>query len=131
MKYVYPVVLTPVPEGWYAVWVPDLDIDTQGESIADAMDMARDVISLWACTELDRGHEIPQPSDVRSIIPKPEAIVTLVDIDLEVYRLELEMEKKVVNKNLSIPLWLSVRAEEAGLDFSIVLSDALRDRLGI
>lgn len=43
MKYAYPIVITP-SDGDYVVYVPDLDINTQGSSVADAMEMARDAI---------------------------------------------------------------------------------------
>lgn len=54
MKKVYPVVLTPAETG-YVVYVPDLKINTEGENIANAMEMARDAIGLWAICEEDMG----------------------------------------------------------------------------
>ena len=50
MKAVYPIILTPAERG-YVVFVPDLDINTEGEDLADAIEMARDAIGLWGITE--------------------------------------------------------------------------------
>ena len=55
MKAVYPIILTPAERG-YVVFVPDLDINTEGEDLADAIEMARDAIGLWGITEEDAGH---------------------------------------------------------------------------
>ena len=85
MKYFYPVVLTPTSDGWYAVYVPDLEIDTQGKTVADALDMARDAIGLWGVCEEDAGRKIPTPS---LVTPKHEddELVSLVEIDFASYR---------------------------------------------
>ena len=61
MKAVYPIILTPAERG-YVVFVPDLDINTEGEDLADAIEMARDAIGLWGITEEDAGRKIPQAS---------------------------------------------------------------------
>ena len=45
MKGVYPVFIT-VGSKYYLVRIPDFDIDTQGEDLADAIEMARDAIGL-------------------------------------------------------------------------------------
>ena len=61
MKAAYPIVLTPAGSG-YVVTVPDLQINTEGADIADAIDMAADAIGLWGITAQDMGKEIPAPS---------------------------------------------------------------------
>lgn len=42
----YPIILEKEADGYF-VTVPDIDRYTQGEDIADAMEMARDLICLW------------------------------------------------------------------------------------
>ena len=54
MVKVYPVVLTPTSDGYF-VTVPDLNINTQGETLAQAIFMARDAIGLWGISEQDDG----------------------------------------------------------------------------
>lgn len=49
MKTAYPIILTPAETG-YVVTVPDLQINTEGADIADAIDMAADAIGLWGIT---------------------------------------------------------------------------------
>jgi predicted RNase H-like HicB family nuclease len=128
LKKVYPIILTPAEHG-YVVHVTDLDIHTQGNDLADAIDMARDCIGLWGITEEDIGRSIPEPSP---LLPKPardNEIVSLVDIDFAAYR--KAQDNRTVRKNLTIPGWLNVEAEKAGLNFSQVLQEALKEQLNI
>ncbi|MCC2259599.1 type II toxin-antitoxin system HicB family antitoxin [Intestinimonas aquisgranensis] len=128
MKQVYPVILHPEPEGGYSVSVPDLNIGTQGETIAECIDMARDAIGLWGICEQDEGRVIPEPS---GLMPEHEEgeLVTLVDIDFDAYRRAHDM--RTIRKNVTIPSYLNDLAERAGVNFSQVLQDGLKQRLGV
>lgn len=126
MKAAYPVVLT-FDTDMYVVDVPDLQIGTQGHDIADAMNMARDAIGLWGICEEDAGREIPAPSALNLIHHAKEDIVTLVDVDFAEYR--RKHENRAVKKNCTIPSWLNEKAEAAGINFSGVLQEALKERL--
>ena len=46
MTIIYPAVFTPLEEGGYLVFVPDLSINTSGKDLADAILMARDTIGV-------------------------------------------------------------------------------------
>ncbi|WP_294514273.1 type II toxin-antitoxin system HicB family antitoxin [uncultured Intestinimonas sp.] len=128
MKQVYPVILHPEPEGGFSVSVPDLNIGTQGETIAECIDMARDAIGLWGICEQDEGRVIPEPS---GLMPEHEEgeLVTLVDIDFDAYRRAHDM--RTIRKNVTIPSYLNDLAERAGVNFSQVLQDGLKQRLGV
>lgn len=67
MKEVCAIVLTPSPEGGYTVHVPDLNIGTEGETIAECMDMARDAIGLWGLCRQDMGQTIPPASNMSPV----------------------------------------------------------------
>lgn len=126
MKAAYPVILT-FDTDMYVVDIPDLQIGTQGHDIADAMNMARDAIGLWGICEEDAGREIPKPSALNFIHHAKEDIVTLVDVDFTEYR--RKHENRAVKKNCTIPSWLNEKAEAAGINFSGVLQEALKERL--
>ena len=127
MKAVYPIILTPAERG-YVVFVPDLDINTEGEDLADAIKMARDAIGLWGITEEDAGRKIPQASGT---MPHPEEqeIVTLVDIDFAAYRRANDL--RTVRKNVTLLSWLNDLAERNGVNFSQVLQESLKERLHV
>ena len=128
MKKVYPVILTPC-EGSVAVSVPDLQINTQGKDLTDAIDMARDAIGMWICYEQDENREIPEASGSKDITAGPNDIITLVDIDIDAYR--RAHDNRTVRKNLTIPHWLNEIAEKEGVNFSYELQSALKTKLGI
>lgn len=61
MKLAYPIILTPDACG-YVVYVPDMNINTEGKDLADAIEMASDAISLCRGALQELGREIPAPS---------------------------------------------------------------------
>ena len=128
MKQVYPVILHPEAEGGFSVSVPDLNIGTQGETVVECIDMARDAIGLWGICEQDAGRSTPEPSGLTPA-HKDGELVTLVDIDFDAYRRAHDM--RTIRKNVTIPSYLNDLAERAGVNFSQVLQDGLKQRLGV
>ena len=127
MTKVYPVILTPSELG-YVVSVPDLDIDTQGHDIAEAVYMTRDAIGLWGICEEDAGRAIPEPS---TTVPPHDSdeLVTWVDIDFRKYR--LMHDDSTVRMNVTLPKYLKVLGEEARINFSHELQERLKERLHV
>lgn len=127
MTQVYPIILTPVEDG-YVVTVPDFDINTQGKDYAEAMYMARDAICLTGIVMEDNGQEMPKPScpaDVR--LEGEHDVVALIDVDFAAYRRREDM--RAVKKNCTIPSWLNYAAEQAGINFSNLLAEAIKQKL--
>ncbi|MCH4280116.1 type II toxin-antitoxin system HicB family antitoxin [Mediterraneibacter sp. NSJ-151] len=124
----YPIVISKEEDGFYYVSIPDFDIATQGESIADAMEMARDAIGIMGIDYLDDGKVLPEPN-TKEVESGADDIVTLVDVDFAEYR--KKVDNKAVKKNCTIPYWLNVEAEKAGINYSKVLQDAIMRVLGI
>ena len=129
MTKVYPIILTPTQigsESGFAVNIPDLNIDTQGYNLADAIFMARDAIGLWGICEQDSGRSIPEPS-TKEPPHKDNEIVSWVDIDFAKYRRANDMATMRIN--VSIPKYLKALGDEHGVNFSHELQDRLKERL--
>ena len=126
-KGAYPIILKREDYGYY-VEIPDFGIGTQGDSIAEAMEMARDAIGLMGIDMQDDGKELPKPYHAE-IKTEKDDIVTLVDIDFSEYR--KKVDNKAVKKNCTIPYWMSVEADKAGLNYSRILQDAIANMLGV
>ena len=118
----------------FLVYVPDMDVYTEGRSVFDAIAMARDAIGLKGVEMEDDGIALPDASDKEVAIAKAKAeadadfdfsdgLLTLVDIDFTAYRNKLR--NKAVKKNCTIPYWLNKKAEEMDINFSKVLQEAL------
>nr|DAS62135.1 MAG TPA: hypothetical protein [Caudoviricetes sp.] len=128
MKAVFPVIFTKVDDG-YMAFVPDMDINTQGDNLAEAIEMARDAIGIMGIDMEDEKKPIPTPSDPEHIKCGADEMVSMVDIDFTAYR--RANEKRTVRRNVSLPSWLNVEAEKAGINVSAVLQMALKQELHI
>lgn len=126
MKKAYPIILTPDNSG-YTVYIPDFKANTQGEDLAEAIEMARDAIGLMGIDMEDDKKSLPEPSAVKDFKVDVSDTVTLVDVDFSDYRRKNEM--KVVHKNCTLPSWLCYEAEKANINFSQVLQNALKETL--
>ena len=136
MKTVYPVIFTPTydKKDTYLVDIPDLNGVTEGYGLADAIHMARDYIG-GILYELDES-QYPSPSSVDSIdISKGRfadvstGIISVVDVDMDAYRRELDNQP--VRRNVSLPNWLNKKANEAHINVSRVLQEALMEKLNL
>lgn len=126
MKSIYAIIITPPENGekFYNVYVPDLDLYTQGRSIEDCIYMAKDCIGVWGISQEDAKKEIPKGVTLKPETEKNE-IVTLVEVDFAAYR--EKNDNKAVRKNCTIPAWLDKKATAQGVNFSAVLQKALVD----
>lgn len=121
----------------YLVYIPDLELYTEGKSLEDAMDMARDAIGLKGVDFEDDNKELPKASDYQTAIAKAKADVedfdytmgtlTMVDVDFAEYR--RKMDNKMVRRNVTLPNWLNREAERLNLNVSKVLQEALALRV--
>ncbi len=101
MKYAYPVILTP-DNGGYVVYIPDFEINTEGDSLVEAIEMARDAIGLLGIIREDDGFKLPKPSDINRITKQVNSdIMTLVDVDFAKYREQDERLNSRSNRNKS------------------------------
>jgi len=129
MKYVYTAIFTPVEEG-YSVCIPDLPgCITSGRNIVEAMQMADDAGCVWLWDAEKNKASIPGATPINQITVEASQIKTLVLLDIDEYR--RVNDNRVIKKPLTIPSWLNTMAEQAGIDFSQVLQEALKARLGI
>lgn len=138
MKRAYPTFIAECGTD-YLVYVPDMDIFTEGHDLEDAIEMARDAIGLKGISLEDDRIEIPEASGYQEAVAKAkedtedfdytEGILTMVDVDFVVYR--RRMDNKSVRRNVTLPNWLNQEAEAANLNVSKVLQEALMERLAI
>jgi antitoxin HicB len=125
MKYVYPVIFED-DDGKIGVSVPDIPgCFTFGDDMPEAIAMAEDAIAMVLASKEDDKEPIPAPSKITDI--KTDGTVSLVLADTDEWR--KQFDNKAVKKTLSIPAWLNKKAEAAGINFSQVLQDALKNAI--
>lgn len=126
MKQAYPVIITK-DKDFFVASIPDFETGTQGESLAEAIEMARDAIGMCGCYMQDEKKDIPIPTDIGNVTKEASDILTLVDVDFGEYRKKHEM--RTVRKNVTIPSWLNEEAESANINFSALLQKAIKAEL--
>ncbi len=142
MKQVYPAFIVNTNDGSehpFLVCVPDMEIFTEGDTFAEAIEMARDAIGLAGTSMEDNKEELPVPSDQAAVIEKvkqdreiidfSKGILTYVDVDFSEYR--KKVDTKTVRRNVALPSWLNYEAEHAGINVSRVLQEALMNVLNV
>jgi len=128
MKTAYPVIFTKVSSG-YIAHAPDFPLDTQGDTLAEAIEMARDAIGITGIVIEDEKQPLPKPSDPEKVTREAGEIVSMVDIDFTEYR--KANERRTVRRNVSLPSWLNTEADKAGINVSAILQTALKHELHI
>lgn len=142
MKITYPVIFTDIDTN-ILIEVPDLGIMTEANAegsskatMADAIMTARDAIGLACISAEDADRELTPASDLADVdvtkgifYEEGKCLLSLVDVDLEVYR--KMVDNKMVRRNVTLPNWLNQEADKASINVSKVLQDALIAVLGV
>ena len=142
MKVAYPAIFTETDTN-ILIEIPDLGIYTEANeegkakgTMADAIMMARDAIGLTCITAEDDNKDITEPSKASDIdITKGafyedgQGVISLVDVDLVAYR--RQFDNKTVRRNVTLPNWLNKAAEDAHVNVSKILQEALMAKLGV
>lgn len=128
MKNTYPIILTPDEVG-YVVYIPDFDINTEGDDLTEAIEMARDAIGLMGIDYEDDKKALPVPSDIANVKHNPNETVTLVDVDFTEYR--RKNDNRTVRRNVTLPAYLDYAASQSGINVSALLQAALKQKLNL
>lgn len=129
-RYIFPAVFEQGENKGYVVTFPDLPgCITEGDTIAEALHMAKDALELHLYGMEEDGDAVPAPSAPEVLRIPEKAFISLVEIWMPVIR--DEMVNKAIKKTLTIPKWLNDMAEKNKINFSHVLQTALKDYLGV
>ncbi len=123
----------------YSVIFPDLNTATCGENLEDAFSMAVDCLAGYLYSADLEGEKVPSASglkdiDIQKIMDEletssDEAFVNIVTVDVAEYA--KSHFTKSVRKTLTIPSWLNDAALKQNINFSQVLQEALKQKIGI
>ncbi len=142
MLSTYPAIFYEEENGQYSVIFPDLEgLSTFGNDFVYAYNMAIDCLAghLYSLKN-DEEINLPKPSSIKDIDPKAyadsieyteynDSIVNMVSVDVDAYA--KEHFEKSVRKSVTISSWLNKEAEEAGINFSKTLQEAIITKSGL
>jgi predicted RNase H-like HicB family nuclease len=127
---VFPAYFRRLPSGGYSIDFPDLSgCVSAGDTLEDSYEMARNALSLHLYGMSEDGDEIPQASSPETIPAETDAFIALVEGRPDMVRDEIR--NRSVKKTLTIPYWMNEEAERRRLNFSQLLQEAIRERLGV
>ena len=128
-RYFYPAIFTYEENQEIAITFPDFDVATSGENDDDALLSARECLGITIYGLEEDNESIPEPSALSSIKVNKNERAVLIDVFMPSIR--MANVNKSINRTVTLPAWLNSAALENNLNFSQVLQDALKERLGV
>lgn len=127
--YIFPAIFDYAEDG-ISIEFPDLPgclscADTDEE----ALYMAKDVLKGFLLCMEEENEDIPEPTPLKDVKLENNQRAVLIEVCLALLR--EARNNKAVKKTLTIPYWLNVEAEKAGINFSQVLQVALKEKLNV
>ena len=128
---VYPAILddSENKKECYTVTFPDVSgAITDGNGEGEAMARGSEILGAFLY-DLPKD-QLPVPTDIEEVRRRnPDKLVVPIFADLEKAR--RETKPATVKKNTTIPGGLAYKAEEAGINFSQTLTEALKQKLNL
>lgn len=128
-RYFFPAVYTYEDGQEIAVEFPDLDVATCGKDDADALLSARELLGITLLGLEEDREAIPEPSKLSALSLASNQRAALVDVYMPAVR--LAGVNKAVTRTVTVPAWLNAAALGQGFNFSQVLQEALKEKLGV
>ena len=112
------------------IYFPDLDgCVSGGQDEQEAWQNAREALSLHLYGMEVDGEPIPEPTKIKDVELDENERALLVEVYMPSFR--AKQDNKLVKKTLTIPNWLNIEAERAGVNFSQMLQTSLKEYLGV
>lgn len=125
--YIFPAILSYAEDG-ITISFPDLPGCLPcADTTAEAAKNAKEALGLHIWGMEQDGEPIPEPTEITDLKCAEHEILFLVEVFMPPVRERLN--NKFVKKTLSIPQWLNVEAEHAGVNFSQILQNGLKEYL--
>ena len=127
-KYIFPAVLSYADDG-ITILFPDLPgCITCGDNEEEAIKNAHEVLGLHIWGMEEDKEDVPEATPVREITIQENTIITLIDVYMPPVRDRLN--NKAVKVTLTIPQWLKTEADNEKVNFSQMLQEGLKIKLG-
>lgn len=127
--YTFPAIFSYDDDG-ISIEFPDLPgCFSCAASTDEAMNMAKEALSLHLYGMEEDNDTIPEPSTIDKFNLSKNQIPVLIEVYMPLIRTAVENQS--IKKTLTIPQWLNKLAEKNNINFSQVLQSALKEQLGL
>ena len=125
--YIYPAIFTQEEKG-ISIEFPDLPGCLPcADNLEEAVKNAKEALGLHLWGMERDNDEIPAPTDIARLNVQKGKVPIMVDVFMPPVRDRIN--NRFVKKTLSIPSWLNIEAERAGVNFSQILQNGLKSYL--
>lgn len=129
-NYTYPAIIDYSIPDLIHIEFPDFDfLSTDADSTEDYIKEAQDCLALQLIDLEETGKPVPEPSSVSNIRLEDNQKLVYINVWMPFHR----TTQKVIytKKTLTIPVWLDLLAKQNSINFSEVLVEGLKRKLGI
>ena len=127
-NYTYPVIVDFNEDGFINISFPDFpDTVTSVDDEKEIVSEAQDLLALTIRDYEECGGSLPEPS-VNVHVEEGQRLV-FINVWMPYHRSKIK--ETYVKKTLTIPEWLNILGMNNNLNFSAILADGIKSRLGI
>lgn len=127
--YLYYAVFSFDDDGISVVF-PDLDgAFTSGSDMHEALFMSKDLLAGWLINAEDDKEDFPLASDIDDIVLEQGDLLVPVEVNLALER--EKFDNQLIKKTLTIPRYINTLGVEAGINFSQLLSESIKEKLNV
>lgn len=121
----YPALFHEVNDGFW-VEIPGFGGGTQGDDIEEAIQNAIHMLSSAIAMHIDENMPLPKVEDINSF-DVSDGFVTMIQANPAPFL----KSGRTVRKNVTVPEWIVKMADMSNVNYSEVLTNALREKLNV
>lgn len=124
----YPAIFHPEEKGGYFIDFPDIQGAYTGineTNLSYGIAMTQEVLGMVLADYLENGEKLPIPTPIKQIPIDEQAFTTLISVNVADYL----KDKELVKKTLSIPIWADKLGKRMGINFSVLLTEAISQQV--
>lgn len=128
-RYIFPAIFK-IEKDLVYVRFPDVkNCFTDAQTQEEALISATEVLELCLYDLESEGKEIPLPSKIDNIWLDENEVIVLINVWMPIVRDKIK--DIYIKKTLTIPRWLDELGKKEKLNFSKLLQEAIKNKLGI
>lgn len=129
--YFYPAVLEKGEDGGWGLYFPDFPgTAVLHDDLTALAAEARSVLAFRIIELEESGQALPLPSEPSNIVLEDES-ARIVFLDVFMPPRRDEAANRSVSKNCTMPKWMRDAGDAAGLNYSLILQNGIKEALGI
>lgn len=126
MLKTYPAIFHEEDNKSYWIEFPEFSGGISGDNLEEAMLMAKDFLANIIAYYIEEDIQLPTATSINNLTVI-DGFATLIQVDPSPYI----KGNKTIRKNVTIPEWLSIKADKANINYSETLTKALTKKLNL